>query len=46
MAAALVNKFRLRKDVLTYQLAGMGCSSSLICVDMVQRLFKVTCCAA
>ena len=41
MAAAIVNKFRMRKDVLTYHLAGMGCSSSLICIDMAKRLLKV-----
>ena len=41
MAACLVNKFGMRKDVLTYQLAGMGCSSSLVCIDMVKRLLKV-----
>lgn len=41
MAACLVNKFRMRRDVLTYHLAGMGCSSSLVCVDLAKRLLKV-----
>ena len=41
MAACLVNKFGMRKDVLTYQLAGMGCGSSTVCVDMVKRLLTV-----
>lgn len=41
MAACIVNKFKMRKDVLTYHLAGMGCGSSLVCVDMVKRLLKV-----
>ena len=41
MAACLVNKFGMRKDVLTYQLAGMGCGSSVVCVDMVKRLLTV-----
>ncbi len=41
MAACLVNKFGMRADVLTYQLAGMGCGSSTVCVDMVKRLLTV-----
>ncbi len=41
MAACLVNKFGMRTDVLTYQLAGMGCGSSTVCVDMVKRLLTV-----
>ncbi len=44
MAACLVNKFRMRRDVLTYHLAGMGCSSSLVCVDLAKRLLKVPPC--
>jgi 3-ketoacyl-CoA synthase len=42
MAAMIVNHFKLRRDVLTYNLSGMGCSSSLICVDLVKHLLKVT----
>jgi hypothetical protein len=41
MAAMIVNHFKLRRDVLTYNLSGMGCSSSLICIDMVKHLLKV-----
>ena len=40
MAACLVNRFRMRPDVLTYHLAGMGCSSSLVCVDLAKRLLQ------
>jgi len=40
MAACLVNRFRMRRDVLTYHLAGMGCSSSLVCVDLAKRLLQ------
>lgn len=40
MAAMLVNKFKMRNDVLTYNLSGMGCSSSLVCVDMASHLLK------
>ena len=47
MAAMLVNRFRFREDVLTYNLSGMGCSSSLVCVDLAKHLLKVptsSCC--
>lgn len=40
MAACLVNRLRMRPDVLTYHLAGMGCSSSLVCVDLAKRLLQ------
>ncbi|KAK9787121.1 hypothetical protein WJX73_009970 [Symbiochloris irregularis] len=40
MAAMLVNRFKFREDVLTYNLSGMGCSSSLISVDMVKHLLQ------
>ena len=41
MAAMITNHFKLRRSVLTYNLSGMGCSSSLVCVDLVKHLFKV-----
>ena len=47
MAAMLVNRFRFKEDVLTYNLSGMGCSSSLVCVDLAKHLLKVpasSCC--
>ena len=40
MAAMLVNKFRMRRDVLTYSMAGMGCSSSLVCIDLAKHLLQ------
>ena len=40
MAAMLVNKFRMRSEVLTYAFAGMGCASALVCVDLAKNLLK------
>lgn len=40
MAAMLVNRFKMRTGVLTYNLSGMGCSSSLVCVDMARHMLK------
>ena len=41
MAAMLVNRFKFKESVLTYNLSGMGCSSSLVCVDLAHHLLKV-----
>ena len=40
LAILLVNKFRMRCDVLTYSMAGMGCSSSLVCIDLAKHLLQ------
>lgn len=40
MAAMVVNKFKMKDSVLTYNMSGMGCSSSLVCVDMASHLLK------
>ena len=40
MAAMIVNEFGMRRDVLTYSLAGMGCSSSLVCVDAARHMLR------
>lgn len=40
MAAMLVNHFKFRRDVLTYNMSGMGCSSSLVCVDLAKHLLQ------
>ena len=33
-------EFGMRRDVLTYSLAGMGCSSSLVCVDAAMHMLR------
>ncbi|KAK9938962.1 hypothetical protein M0R45_015672 [Rubus argutus] len=35
-----VNRYKMREDIKTFNLSGMGCSASLIAVDVVQGLFK------
>lgn len=40
MAAMIANKFKMRPDVLTYNFSGMGCASSLSCVDLAKDLLK------
>lgn len=36
----LSTEFRMRQDVLTYSMAGMGCSSSLVCIDLAKHLLQ------
>lgn len=36
----LVNHFKFKREILTYNLSGMGCSSSLICVDLAKHLLQ------
>ena len=38
LAALVVHRFGMRKDVQTYSLAGMGCGASVVCVDMAARV--------
>jgi len=38
LASMVVNKFKLRQDILSYNLGGMGCSANVIAVDLAARL--------
>ncbi|XP_039120119.1 3-ketoacyl-CoA synthase 12-like [Dioscorea cayenensis subsp. rotundata] len=39
LASRIVNKFKMRDDIKIYNLSGMGCSASIIAVDLIQRTF-------
>ncbi|KAL4594891.1 hypothetical protein ACB092_12G052100 [Castanea dentata] len=40
LAARLINHYKMRDDIKVYNLTGMGCSASLISVDVVRNIFK------
>jgi predicted naringenin-chalcone synthase len=41
LASMVVNHFKMRTDVLSHNLAGMGCSSGVIAVDMARHYLQV-----
>ncbi|KAL7566455.1 hypothetical protein ACA910_000933 [Epithemia clementina (nom. ined.)] len=40
LCAMVINKFAMRSDVCTYNLSGMGCSASLISIDLAKQLLR------
>jgi 3-ketoacyl-CoA synthase len=41
LTAMVINKYKMRSDIKNYNLAGMGCSASVISVDLVKDLLQV-----
>ena len=40
LAAMVVNHFDMKESTLTYNLGGMGCSSSLVSIDLAKHLLQ------
>ncbi|KAK4422879.1 3-ketoacyl-CoA synthase 20 [Sesamum alatum] len=40
LSAMIVNRYKLREDVISYNLGGMGCSAGVIAVDLAKRLLQ------
>uniref|UniRef100_A0A6P6G5Q2 3-ketoacyl-CoA synthase n=1 Tax=Ziziphus jujuba TaxID=326968 RepID=A0A6P6G5Q2_ZIZJJ len=40
LSAMIVNRYKLRGNILSYNLGGMGCSAGLIAIDLAQRLLQ------
>lgn len=41
LSAMVVNRYKLRGNILSYSLGGMGCSAGLISIDLAKRLLQV-----
>lgn len=42
MASMIVHRFKMRSDIVTYNLSGMGCSSSVVCVGLARDMLKAS----
>nr|GEU39053.1 3-ketoacyl-CoA synthase 19-like [Tanacetum cinerariifolium] len=40
LTSRIINHYKMREDVKAFNLSGMGCSASLVAIDVVQHLFK------
>ncbi|GAB2298272.1 3-ketoacyl-CoA synthase [Dionaea muscipula] len=41
LSAMVVNRYKLREDVVSYNLSGMGCSAGLVAVGLAKQLLQV-----
>ena len=41
LSAMIVNHYKLRGNILTYNLGGMGCSAGIISIDLAKKLLEV-----
>ncbi|KAG2497371.1 hypothetical protein HYH03_004529 [Edaphochlamys debaryana] len=41
LTAMIINKFKMRSNILSYNLAGMGCSASPISIDLAKQLLQL-----
>ncbi|XP_071937467.1 3-ketoacyl-CoA synthase 19-like [Coffea arabica] len=40
LTSRIINHYKMRPDIKAFNLSGMGCSASLIAIDLVKHLFK------
>ncbi|KVI09757.1 3-ketoacyl-CoA synthase 19-like [Cynara cardunculus var. scolymus] len=40
LTSRIINHYKMRSDIKSFNLSGMGCSASLVAIDLVQQLFK------
>nr|XP_043621216.1 3-ketoacyl-CoA synthase 19-like [Erigeron canadensis] len=40
LTSRIINHYKMREDIKVFNLSGMGCSASVVAIDLVQHLFK------
>ncbi|KAK1409510.1 hypothetical protein QVD17_36036 [Tagetes erecta] len=40
ITSRVINRYKMREDVKSFNISGMGCSASLISINLVQNIFK------
>ncbi|KAL3521015.1 hypothetical protein ACH5RR_019164 [Cinchona calisaya] len=40
LTSQVINRYKMRPDIKAFNLSGMGCSASLVAIDLVKHLFK------
>ncbi|KAH6836571.1 3-ketoacyl-CoA synthase 3 [Perilla frutescens var. hirtella] len=40
LSARIINLYKMREDIKVYNLSGMGCSASLVSINIVENIFK------
>ncbi|PSS14370.1 3-ketoacyl-CoA synthase [Actinidia chinensis var. chinensis] len=40
LSSRIINRYKMRDDIKTYNLTGMGCSASLVSINIAQNIFK------
>ncbi|KAI9081894.1 hypothetical protein K1719_036156 [Acacia pycnantha] len=40
LSSRIINHYKMREDIKVYNLTGMGCSASLISLDIIKNIFK------
>ncbi|KAI4322184.1 hypothetical protein L6164_021902 [Bauhinia variegata] len=40
LSSRIINHYKMREDIKAYNLTGMGCSASLISLDIIKNIFK------
>lgn len=43
LSAMIINHFKMRSNVVSYNLAGMGCSAGVIAINLAKELLQVQC---
>ncbi|KHN02772.1 3-ketoacyl-CoA synthase 6 [Glycine soja] len=41
LTSTVINKYSMRSDIKSYNISGMGCSASALCIDLAQNLLSV-----